>query len=173
LGQCGGFDERLNRRGEEKELIQRLRRAGHRVVYCERALVWHHRRVSPAQFWRQNYLSGRARVDILRLAPDALALPHLAPAMLVLVLAFSAVCLFAVGAEPLCQAVLVLYVLLLLADGLMATFATRSWRVALWVPLTTSMIHWGYGVGTLVGAVRGLAGYPVGSGSVDSASDPR
>ena len=26
LEECGGFDERLNRRGEEKELIQRLRR---------------------------------------------------------------------------------------------------------------------------------------------------
>jgi GT2 family glycosyltransferase len=166
LDKYGKFDERLNRRGEEKELIQRLRRGGGRVVYCERSLIWHHRRVAPAQFWRQNYLSGRARVDILRLAPDAFNLPHLAPVVMVLTLFCTAMCVAWTGPASLCFSVVALYLLLLLADGIMAAISTRSWRVSAWVPVTTAMIHWGYGIGSLVGAVRWVARYPVGSGSV-------
>lgn len=163
----GCFDVRLDRRGEEKELIQRLRRGGHRIVYCERAPVWHHRRVSPKQFWRQNFLSGRARVDVLRLAPDAFAWPHLVPGVLVLTLLFSLACLIATVNEPLCVTLLAAYLLALVTDGLFAAFTARSWRMAGWVPLSTAIIHWGYGIGLLVGGLRWLAGYPVGSGSVE------
>lgn len=164
---AGGFDERLDRRGEEKELVQRLRRGGKRVIYCDRAQVWHHRRPSPPRFWRQIYLSGRARVDILRLSPDALAWPHLAPALLVVMLSTAALaCLVPGGCGSVPGLLLGTYILALLADALVAATGFRSAGIAVLVPLTTAMVHWGYGIGLLVGGLRWVAGRPVGSGAV-------
>jgi hypothetical protein len=128
-------------------------------------VVWHHRRPTPKRFWRQNYLSGRARIDILRLAPDAFAWAHLAPAALVLTLVGAAACWFATELQALCLAPIATYLAVLAIDGVTAALSTRRWQVAAWVPLTTAMIHWGYGIGLLSGALRWIAGYPVGSGS--------
>ncbi len=166
----GGFEVRLNRRGEEKELIQRMRRRGLGIAYCDRALIWHHRRVSPKQFWRQNFLSGRARIDILRLAPDAFAWPHLVPAMLVIALLSSGVQFVVSGSEGPGSIVLGVYILLLLIDYLIAATANPFRQALSWVPLTTATIHWGYGTGLIVGSLRWLMGYPVGSGCAPTES---
>ncbi len=155
-----GFDERLDRRGEEKELLQRLRRAGRRIVFNPKATVWHQRRLDLCQFWRQNYLSGRARVDILRLAPDAFAWPYLVPAAIVLLLGLAAL-----GVLP-TLAVLGGYLAALLLDGGLALRKRRPWRGARWVPLTTATIHLGYGSGLWMGALRWLTGGPLGSGAI-------
>ncbi len=160
---AGGFDERLDRRGEEKELIQRLRRDGGKVAYRDKALIWHHRRVSPRQFWRQTYLSGKARVDILRLAPDAFAWPFIGPAMMVVTLLLL-VGGFVAGGHPLLLAPLVGYLTTLVADGITAWRHSKSIRVAAWVPVTSGTIHWAYGIGLLVGAYRWLTGSEIGSG---------
>lgn len=161
---AGGFDERLDRRGEEKEFLQRLRRAGRRIEFSPKAKIWHHRRLDLRQFWRQNYLSGRARVDILRLAPDALALPHLAPAVIVLLLGLAAF-----GALPTVP-VLGGYLTVMLLDGGLALRKGQSWQDARWVPLTTATIHLGYGSGLWLGALRWLTGAPLGSGAIQENS---
>ena len=166
LNELGGFDERLNRRGEEKELIHRLQRIGCGIAYCDRALIRHHRRVSQKQFWRQNYLSGRARVDILRLTPHAFDWPHMLPAVLVIAMLLAAGHFVASGGEGSSAWVLGSYFFLLVIDGLIATFVTHILQAALWVPLTTATIHWGYGIGLIVGGLRWLLGHPVGGGSV-------
>ena len=160
---CDGFNECLDQRGEEKELLQRIRRAGGRIVYCPEALVWHHRRVSPRRFWRQNFLSGKARVDILRLAPDAFSWPHVAPFLMVALLLAALACYLASGLL-LCLVPIGAYLLALLWDAVQALRAKRSWRIAAWVALTSGLIHWGYGIGLMHGCLRLALGKPVGSG---------
>ncbi len=175
---AGGFDERLDRRGEEKELIQRLRRDGGKVAYRDKALIWHHRRVSPRQFWRQTYLSGKARVDILRLAPDAFAWPFIGPALMVVAMSLMIGGYLASG-HPLLLVPLAGYLAALLADGLAAWRNSGSFRVAMWVPVTSGTIHWAYGIGLLVGAYRWLTGSAIGSGKAtanrqtDDLTNPR
>ncbi len=162
---AGGFDERLDRRGEDKELIQRLRRQGQRIVHCDRARIWHHRPKTLRQFLRQNYLSGKARTEILRLAPETFAWPYLVPTGLVLSLAMAFAGL-AVCQEPpaVCLLVILGYLLMLVSDSLLAVASTGSLQIAGRVPLTTVAIHCSYGVGLLVGGLRALAGASLGSG---------
>jgi hypothetical protein len=155
-----GFDPRLDRRGEEKEFIQRLRRSGRGIAFVSKAFIWHRRRVDPRRFWRQSYLSGRARVDILRLAPDAFGWPHLAPAMIVLVLGLAAL-----GTPPPAVA-FGTYFSLLALDGALAQRAGQPWRVAVRVPLTSATIHFGYGGGLWLGLLRWLSRRPLGSGAI-------
>jgi GT2 family glycosyltransferase len=165
VNEVGGFDERLNRRGEEKELIVRIHRGGHHIAYCADALIWHRRRASPKQFWRQNFLSGVARIDIMRIAPDAFSWPHIAPGLLVLAL-LAAMGHLAIGrGEEIAAGVLAIYVLLLLFDGFAAATGRRYRHAAHWVPLTTGTIHWGYGAGLIVGFLRWLGRRPVGKGA--------
>lgn len=168
LEKCGSFDERLDQRGEEKELLQRIRRQGGRIQFCKNALIWHHRRVSPHQFWRQNFYSGKARVEILRLAPDAFALPHIAPAILVLTLLASLASAYTT-ANAIYLLPLLIYFLALLTDALLALKKTKQPAIALWVPYTSGLIHWGYGLGLCYGLLRLAIGKPVGSGRVDQA----
>lgn len=162
---AGGFDERLDRRGEDKELLQRLRRRGHPILMAVRACIFHRRRSLPSAFLRQNYLSGVARIDILRLAPDALTWVHLAPGLLVILVTGAVSCHLMSAASPICSGVILAYLLTLLADTTMAALTLRAWRPTLWVPLANAAIHWGYGVGLLHGAWRWLWGLPVGSGA--------
>ena len=165
----GGFDEHLNQRGEEKEFLQRLRRGGGRVVFCAQALIWHHRRVSVRQFWRQNLYSGKARTDILRRAPDAFAWPHMGPAAIVLAL-LAGLLGWVLGHGTPMLLIPALYFGVLLVDAGLAWAKTRSLAIALRVPLTSAMVHIGYGLGLFWGASRWMLGKPVGSGAKDRQS---
>jgi GT2 family glycosyltransferase len=147
LHRIGLFDERLARRGEEKELIQRIRRQGSEIAYAPDALVMHHRRTSVKSFWKQVYLSGRARVDILRIAPDALEPAHLFPAVVTLMLLTAALGALLRPGEPLFVLPLVLYGILILCNGFLGGLQHRSPKAAWYISLTSAMIHLGYGLG--------------------------
>jgi len=147
LHQLGFFDERLTRRGEEKELIQRIRRQGFEIVYVPDALISHRRRPSIKSFWKQVYLSGRARVDILRIAPDALEPAHLFPAVATLILFALALGALLQPEEPLFVLPLGLYGLLILGNGILGGLQRRSLWAAWYISLTSAMVHLGYGLG--------------------------
>lgn len=151
----GSFDESILPRGEEKELIERLGKAGVRVVFVPEAVVWHRRRTGLAAFWRQMYASGIGRARILRRHPDRAQPAQLAPAALVaaaLLGVLPALAVPAAGAAWLACAGA--YGALLAADGLLGAARLRSARAALVVPLTSAIVLLGYGAGTLAGLLR-------------------
>jgi GT2 family glycosyltransferase len=145
--EVGLLDERLGRRGEEKELIQRIRRRGYAILYVPEALIWHRRRPSIRSFWKQTYLSGRARVDILRLVPDALEPAHLFPAVASLILTVALIGALLHPGGPLWAAPLALYGALMLGNGLIAGLRLRSLRAVCYTALTSAIVHIGYGLG--------------------------
>lgn len=147
LDQVGLLDERLGRRGEEKELVQRIRRQGYEILYVPDALIWHRRRPSIRSFWKQTYLSGRARVDILRLAPDALEPAHLFPAAATLMLLVAAIGILLDPGEPLFVFPLAAYGLLILGNGILGGLTLRSAWAVWYTALTSAMVHIGYGLG--------------------------
>ena len=147
LERLGGFDERLWRRGEEKELAHRIRQAGHVLCYVPDAMVEHHRRGTLGGFWRQTFASGGARVDILRLAPGAIEPAHLFPAVLTAVL-IAALLVGVVDPRQIWPwLVLGGYAMLVLANGILGLLRLRRPAVLPLVALTTAMVHLGYGVG--------------------------
>jgi len=147
LHQLGLFDERLARRGEEKELIQRIRRQGLEIVYVPDALISHRRRPSIKLFWKQVYLSGRARIDILRIAPDALEPAHLFPAVATLVLIATVLGALLQPGELLFVLPPGLYGLLIVGNGILGGLKRRSLQAVWYVSLTSVMVHLGYGLG--------------------------
>lgn len=75
--QTGGY--RITRMGEDIEFTIRILKMGFRSAYIDEAFVYHKRRTSLGDFFRQIHFFGRARVNIYRYWPDQLKLIHLLP----------------------------------------------------------------------------------------------
>ena len=59
----GGFDTKaLRETAEDRELVGRLRRLGHRLAFTPTAVVFHRHPLSLASFWRQQFQYGRGAV---------------------------------------------------------------------------------------------------------------
>ena len=152
----GAFDPSLRRRGEEKELEHRMRMCGYDIVYVKSARVWHHRRPTITSFARQTFFSGMARTDIVRRFPEALELAHVAPALLTGALFLGGIAaLFNPSARRVWIPMLAAYLLLLLTDGLIGAMTLRRSRALFVIPLTSAVIHFAYGAGTIFGWLRG------------------
>ena len=82
----GGF--KLSRRSEDIEFSIRMINAGFKVGLIPEAFVYHKRRTSFAQFYKQTYNFGKGRIDIYCLYPKELKPVHALPAVFVLGLAF-------------------------------------------------------------------------------------
>ena len=82
----GGF--KLSRRSEDIEFSIRMINSGLKVGLIPNAFVYHKRRTSFAQFYKQTYNFGKGRIDIYCLYPKELKPVHALPAVFVLGLAF-------------------------------------------------------------------------------------
>lgn len=74
----GGY--KITRMGEDIEFSKRIIDAGFRVGLIEDAFIYHKRRTSFRQFFKQLHFFGRARVNIARYFPEQLKLVHFFPA---------------------------------------------------------------------------------------------
>jgi glycosyltransferase involved in cell wall biosynthesis len=75
----GGFT--ITRMGEDIEYSIRIIRQGFRTGLIPDAFVYHKRRTSFRQFFRQLHFFGRARINISRFFPEELKLVHCFPAL--------------------------------------------------------------------------------------------
>lgn len=124
--QTGGF--KLSRRSEDIEFSIRMIQQGFRVGLIPEAFVYHKRRATFAQFFKQTYGFGKGRIDIYKLFPNELKLVHALPAFFVIGL----VCLLLLNPvlptwSGIGNSLLCLYTFLLF---LHAWFVTQSIRVA-------------------------------------------
>lgn len=72
---------KLSRRSEDIEFSIRMINAGYKVGLIPEAFVYHKRRTSLAQFYKQIYNFGKGRIDISRIYPKELKLVHALPAV--------------------------------------------------------------------------------------------
>lgn len=80
----GGFI--LTRLGEDIEFSIRIQASGFRIGLIPDAVVYHKRRTSFMQFYKQLHFFGRARINIYKHFPSELKLVHFFPAFFVLFL---------------------------------------------------------------------------------------
>lgn len=80
----GGY--KITRMGEDIEFAIRIEKAGFRVGLIRKAHVYHKRRTSFKQFFKQLHFFGRARINIRRFYPKELKLVHTFPALFLLFL---------------------------------------------------------------------------------------
>jgi glycosyltransferase involved in cell wall biosynthesis len=83
----GGF--KLTRLGEDIEYSIRIHEAGFKIGLIPAAKVFHKRRTSFAQFYKQLHFFGRARINIYKHFPAELKLVHFFPAIFTLGLIFT------------------------------------------------------------------------------------
>jgi glycosyltransferase involved in cell wall biosynthesis len=84
---AGGFI--ITRLGEDIEYSIRIHSLGFKIGLIPEAIVYHKRRTSFAQFYKQLHFFGRARINIYTFFPSQLKLVHFIPAAFVLFLLFS------------------------------------------------------------------------------------
>lgn len=83
----GGFKK--TNMGEDIEFSIRIHQAGFKMGLIPEAKVYHKRRTSFAQFWKQVHSFGRTRIDLYIRYPQTLKLVHLLPALFTLFLVFT------------------------------------------------------------------------------------
>jgi glycosyltransferase involved in cell wall biosynthesis len=82
----GGY--KITRMGEDIEFSIRIISNGFKTGLVPKAFVYHKRRTSFWQFWKQLHFFGRARINVGRFFPSEVKPVHLFPAVFVLALAF-------------------------------------------------------------------------------------
>lgn len=122
----GGF--LITRLGEDIEYSIRIHEAGFKIGLIPTAKVYHKRRTSFKQFWKQLHFFGRARINITTFFPKTLKAVHFFPALFTLFLIFTLLCNVFFGTLAfVCNFFLVLYFLLIFFD---AWSANKSLKVA-------------------------------------------
>lgn len=108
----GGFI--ITRSGEDIELSIRIHKMGFKTGLIPEAKVYHKRRTSFLQFYKQIHFFGRARINIYKFFPSGLKAVHFFPAVFTLWLFFSLLAnLFNWPISELCNVLLAIFILLI------------------------------------------------------------
>ncbi|HUJ10913.1 MAG TPA: glycosyltransferase family 2 protein [Verrucomicrobiae bacterium] len=153
----GGFDESMVR-NQDDELSFRLRKDGGRIVRSSAIRVKYWVRDSYRRLFMQFVQYGYWKVRVLRKHPRQSSLRHLVPSMFVLTLVVSAVL------APISR--IALWLLGIVAGGYALAMCLAGLREAmrtelrLWpgITLAIPIMHFGYGLGFLLGTMRWLVG---------------
>lgn len=138
----GGFS--TMRFGEDVDLSIRILEQGFRTQLIREAYVYHKRRSTLRQFFKQVYNSGIARINLHKRHPGTLKLVHTAPA--VFTLGVLLLILLSVLVSPLFISPVLLHMILLF---LSASLKNRSIIIGLLAVLTSYTQLFGYGTGFL------------------------
>ncbi|MDX1629830.1 MAG: glycosyltransferase [Fulvivirga sp.] len=148
----GGY--KITRMGEDIEFSIRIITSGFKTGLIEKAFVYHKRRTSLTQFYKQLHFFGRARINVSRFYPHEIKIVHLFPAAFTI--GFIGIWLVYFFSPPLFFlgiGLIFLYYLLIFIDAL---HKYRQLSVAV-VSVATSFTQlFAYGVGFLTEGWRKL-----------------
>jgi len=148
--EVGGFT--LTRLGEDIEYSIRIQKAGFKIGLIPDAIVFHKRRTSLMQFYKQLHFFGRARINIYKHFPSELKLVHFFPAAFVLFILGTFIAnLFFLPIATLGNCLLMIYILLLFFHALSIT---KSVKVALLSILSSLIQLIAYGLGFIQDFVK-------------------
>ena len=139
----GGY--RITRMGEDIEFSIRILREGFDSRLIPQAFVYHKRRTSLKQFYKQLHFFGRARVNVNRFHPGELKLLHALPAFFVLGL------LIGVTSYLWWSSLFIAFISFLstylLVIGVHATVINKDFKIGLLSIVTSFTQLFGYGMG--------------------------
>jgi len=138
-----GFSEM--RFGEDIDMSIRIINNGFKATLLKEAFVYHKRRTTLKQFFKQVYNSGIARINLYKRHPDSLKLVHLFPSLFLL--GTGAQIFLMICVSPYFILPLLLYSMLLFID---AVSKNKSIYIALLSVVTCCVQLTGYGAGFLV-----------------------
>ena len=151
--QTGGFKPLFH--AEDIELSYRIKKGGFDLVYQGAARVYHKRRNTVAQFVRQLFNMGKARITLARIHPGSLEPLHVLPAVALCV--FVLLASIAVCWQPAltfflsCCALGMLFLIVLGAD---ASLKLHSLKAFLSIPFLFILQQTAYGAGFITSLIR-------------------
>jgi cellulose synthase/poly-beta-1,6-N-acetylglucosamine synthase-like glycosyltransferase len=132
--------------GEDVAMNRLIKDLGYRLLYVPDVIVYHSRRSTPKRWWRQMYNYGLGRVLLHKRRIESLKPAHVAAGLTIPILL--AICAVLVAIDPwfLLYALGAAFVLAILS-GIFALVQTRSWGVALNMPIALAifLIAWSCG----------------------------
>ena len=140
---AGGFI--ITRSGEDIEYSIRVHSMGFKIGLIPEAKVYHKRRTSFLQFYKQLHFFGRARINVYKFFPKELKVVHFFPAVFTLSLIFTVIAnVFNWQIAKLCNVILVVIILLIFFHSLIKN---KSVKIA-FLSLIASFIQLiAYGLG--------------------------
>jgi GT2 family glycosyltransferase len=155
--EIGLFDEELVY-NEDDEFNYRLRKHGGKIFLTPAIRSFYHTRTSLRQLWKQYYRYGFGKVKVIRKHPTAASIRHFVPFIFVSTLlvggllgAFNPVLLWPF------LSVLVAYLAVSFLCSLSIS-ARNGWQYLPVLPAVFACLHFGYGLGSLVGLLGELRG---------------
>ena len=151
--EVGLFDEALQF-GEDEEINWRIRKKGYKIFSSPDIRFYYFSRTSFTTVFKQYYHYGRLRVQVIRKHPDFFRPKHAMPPALVFCLLITAL----VGTFN--QTALIAFIGLasfyvIVSTGVSAAIsATEGRRYLFLIPIGFAALHFGYGIGFLLGVYR-------------------
>ncbi len=146
----------ITRMGEDIEFSIRIIKSGFRTGLIEEAFVYHKRRTSLRQFYRQLHFFGRARINVSRFYPGEIRWVHSFPALFTLgILGLWVLPLFSSMLFLGALGIFIFYFLLVFSDSLVKTGSLSVAVVSIAAAFTQLFA---YGVGFLTEGVRKVFG---------------
>ncbi|WP_461487168.1 glycosyltransferase family 2 protein [Pedobacter sp.] len=146
----GGFI--LTRLGEDIEYSIRIHENGFKIGLIPTAKVYHKRRTSFTQFYKQLHFFGRARINIYKHFPSELKVVHFFPAIFTLGLSFTILCnIFFKPLAYICNFFVLLYFLLIFFH---AWQANKSIKIAFLSVIASFIQLTAYGLGFMQDFVK-------------------
>lgn len=147
----GGFQ--FDRFAEDIEFSIRMKKAGLRIGLIPDAFVYHKRRATFTQFFRQVYNFGKGRALVGLVHPEEVKLTHWFPTVFTIgTLLLPVLYLFSETLFAVALAFLVLYLVLIFLDSLLTS---RDPGVAALSIVSALLQLWGYGTGFLTETFKG------------------
>lgn len=150
----GLLDEKVGR-VEDNELHYRIRKNGYKIRYSNDILSYQYTRPTVDRMLKQKYSNGYWIGKVSHVYPKAFSIFHFVPFVFVLGIIFSLLML------PLTKLFAVLlavaYGLFTIIVTLMTTINNKFNATMLLIPILLFLVHFSYGVGTLVGLVKGFS----------------
>jgi glycosyltransferase involved in cell wall biosynthesis len=155
LDEVGLFDESLQF-GEDEEVNWRLRKMGYKIVVTPDIRFLYFPRNTFKKLFRQYFNYGVMRVAVIKKHGDFLRTKHLVPAVFVVSLVLTAMlALFGGLPGSIFIGILLSYVGLSLGFSL-AIGANEDWQCLWRLPVSFAALHFGYGLGFLIGLARSV-----------------
>ena len=154
LDAVGGFINRTYG-GEDIVLNYKVKQAGFLLKYAENASIYHHRRSTISQHFRQIFQLGKARIAIARLHRSLLEPVYTMPAAVLLFAVILAVgALLSEGIFQITLGGMIAALLFLTLIGIDSAIRLKTVKALVLVPFLFMVQQTAYGLGTIAAALR-------------------
>ena len=149
----GGVPNRFH--GEDILLSLKVKQMGYTLEYAPDAAVYHHRRATVSQYFRQLYSMGKARVEMIHLHKSLFEPVYTVPALvLLLCMILGCGAILSETAFRIVAGAMIIATLFLATIGIDSAIRLKTLKAFGIVPLLFMIQQTAYGLGTIVAALR-------------------